>query len=87
MYEIVFKNRAHKDYQRVERSHFRKKVKEILTILENNPYQTPPFFEKLSGDMDECYSRRINDQHRLVYTIDDEEQCVCILRMWTHYEN
>jgi Txe/YoeB family toxin of toxin-antitoxin system len=58
----------------------------VLAILEQDPYQNPPPFEKLVGDLSGAYSRRINIQHRLVYQVLDEERIVKVLRMWTHYE-
>jgi len=62
------------------------KVNRLLKILETNPYQNPPQYEKLVGDLSGAYSRRINDQHRLVYQILDDERTVKIVRMFTHYE-
>ncbi|MBQ1546363.1 MAG: Txe/YoeB family addiction module toxin [Clostridia bacterium] len=58
----------------------------MIDILCNNPYQNPPPYEKLSGNLSSCYSRRINSQHRLVYTVDEKRKIVKILSMWTHYE-
>jgi Txe/YoeB family toxin of toxin-antitoxin system len=64
----------------------RSKAERLLDILRENPYQTPPPFEKLVGDLAGAYSRRINIQHRLVYEILDKEKVVKVIRMWTHYE-
>jgi Txe/YoeB family toxin of toxin-antitoxin system len=65
---------------------FRAKAEELLDILRENPYQTPPPFEKLIGDLSGAYLRRINIQHRLVNQIVDDEKTVKVIRMWTHYE-
>lgn len=62
------------------------KAEQLIEILRDNPYQTPPSFEKLVGDLSGAYSRRINIQHRLVYQVIDGEKVVKIIRMWTHYE-
>ena len=64
----------------------RSKTATLLEILCENPYQTPPLYEKLIGDLTGAYSRRINIQHRLVYQIIDDEKLVKVIRMWTHYE-
>lgn len=75
-----------KGCQKVTAAGLRSKAEQLLTILAANPYQHPPPFEKLVGDLAGAYSRRINIQHRLVYQIFDDEQIVKVLRMWTHYE-
>ena len=72
--------------QEAECKWFAGKGEELLRVLASDPYQTPPPFEKLVGDLAGAYSRRINIQHRLVYQILDEERVVKVLRMWTHYE-
>ena len=64
----------------------REKARELLSVLEQDPFQTPPQFEKLAGDLEGAYSRRINIQHRLVYQVLRKERIVKVLRMWTHYE-
>ncbi|KAF5425536.1 Toxin component of the Txe-Axe toxin-antitoxin module, partial [Candidatus Methanomarinus sp.] len=64
----------------------RSKAEKLLNILSENPYQTPPSFEKLTGDLSGAYSRRINIQHRLVYQILVDEKVVKVIRMWSHYE-
>ena len=86
MYEIYYTSQAKKDYQKLKFSHLREKVDELLEILTNNPFQTPPPFEMLIGDMSGAISRRINKQHRLVYQVLPHENAVKVLRMWTHYE-
>jgi len=86
MYKIVYSTQAQKDAKKVGKSGLRSNIIKIIQILENNPYQNPPPFEKLIGALSGAYSRRINLQHRLVYQVYDEEKVVKILRMWTHYE-
>ena len=83
---LFFTKQALKDAKRIEQAGFREKVQRLLDVLEANPFQNPPPYEKLVGDLDGAYSRRINIQHRLVYQVLEEEQTVKILRMWTHYE-
>ena len=83
---LLFTKQAQKDAKRIEQAGFREKVRRLLGLLEVNPFQHPPPYEKLVGDLDGAYSRRINIQHRLVYQVLEEEQTVKILRMWTHYE-
>ncbi len=85
-WRVVFTKQAQKDAKRLASSGLRPKAEELLDILRLNPYQTPPPFEKLVGDLAGAYSRRINVQHRLVYQILEDEQTVKVLRMWTHYE-
>ena len=85
-WRVVFTKQAQKDAKRLASSGLRPKAEEPLDILRLNPYQTPPPFEKLVGDLAGAYSRRINVQHRLVYQILEDEQTVKVLRMWTHYE-
>ena len=86
MWRIVFTKRALKDAKRLSDAGLRSKAEALLDILRENPYQTPPPFEKLIGDLSGAYSRRINIQHRLVYQIIDDEKTVKVIRMWTHYE-
>jgi toxin YoeB len=83
---LEFTKQSLKDAVKLKRSNLWKKAENLLTALEENPFQNPPPFEKLIGDLDGAYSRRINIQHRLVYTIIEAEQTVRILRMWTHYD-
>jgi toxin YoeB len=85
-WQVVFTRQAQKDARRVARSGLREKAEELLEILRRNPRQSPPPFEKLVGDLEGAFSRRINIQHRLVYQILDSERTVKVLRMWTHYE-
>ena len=86
MWRIVFTKQAHKDAKKLAAGGLRPKAEKLLDILRENPYQTPPPFEKLLGDLSEAYSRRINIQHRLVYQVLAEEKVVKVIRMWTHYE-
>lgn len=75
-----------KDAKKIAASGLKSKAQELLTILANDPFQNPPPFEKLVGDLAGTYSRRINIQHRIVYEVFSEEKTVRVLRMWTHYE-
>jgi toxin YoeB len=79
-------NHAQKDASRLVSAGLKGKAQALLDLLAEDPYQTPPPFEKLVGDLAGAYSRRINIQHRLVYQVLDDEQTVRVLRMWTHYE-
>ena len=83
---IVFTKQARKDAKKLSAAGLRPKAEKLLKILQDNPYQKPPPFEKLLGDLSGAYSRRINMQHRLVYQIIDEKKVIKVLRMWTHYE-
>jgi Txe/YoeB family toxin of toxin-antitoxin system len=83
---VVFSRQAQKDASKVAASGLKAKAQELLDLLAQDPFATPPRFEKLVGDLAGCYSRRINIQHRLVYEVLAEERIVHILRMWTHYE-
>lgn len=85
-WQLVFTKQAQKDAKKLASSELKTKAQELLQILEVNPYQNPPSFEKLMGDLAGAYSRRINLQHRLVYEILDAARVVKVLRMWTHYE-
>jgi toxin YoeB len=86
MWRVVYTKRALKDAKKLSAAELRSKAEALLNILGENPYQTPPPFEKLIGDLSGAYSRRINIQHRLVYQIMDDERAVKVIRMWTHYE-
>ena len=85
-WRIVFAKQAQKDAKKVAAAGLRSKAESLLNILRENPYQTPPPFEKLIGDLAGAYTRRINIQHRLVYEILDKQKVVKVIRMWTHYE-
>lgn len=86
MWEIYFTKQAGKDAKKLSSSGLKEKAQQLIELLKENPYQSPPSYEKLIGDLNGAYSRRINIQHRLVYQILDDEKIVKILRMWTHYE-
>jgi len=83
---VVYSKQAQKDAKKLAAAGLRANAENLLRILSNDPYQNPPPFEKLVGDLEGAYSRRINIQHRLVYEIFTSERIVRILRMWTHYE-
>ena len=85
-YQLVYMKQAQKDAKKLKGTPLAKKVKELLAVLENDPFRNPPPFEKLLGDLDGAYSRRINIQHRLVYQVLRKQRIVKVLRMWTHYE-
>ena len=86
MYQIYFKKAALKQLPNLKAAKLDAKAKALIEILKENPYQNPPPYEKLVGDLKTAYSRRINVQHRLVYQVLEEEQAVKILSLWTHYE-
>ena len=86
MYNIVYSSQAQRDAKKAAKSGLKNNIQKIIGILQNNPYQNPPPFEKLLGDLSGTYSRRINIQHRLIYQVYEKEKIVKILRMWTHYE-
>jgi len=86
MWRIVFMKQARKDAKKLSSPNLRQKTEILIDILRENPYQTPPPFEKLLGDLTGAHSRRINIQNRLVYQVMDEATVVKVLRMWTHYE-
>ena len=85
-WRVVFTRQAQKDARKLAAANLKERAQELLEVVAENPYQTPPRFEKLVGDLAGAYSRRINIQHRLVYQVLDDLRVVKILRMWTHYE-
>lgn len=85
-WEIVFAKHALKDAKKLSASGLKSKAQELLTVLGTDPFQNPPPFEKLVGDLAGAYSRRINIQHRIVYEVFPKVKTVRVLRMWTHYE-
>ena len=87
MYKIVYVKKSIKDITKLKQSGLDKKVKLLLNVLRNNPFQNPPPYEKLLGDLEGAYSRRINIQHRLVYQVFEEEKIFKIISFWSHYEN
>jgi Txe/YoeB family toxin of toxin-antitoxin system len=85
-WKLVYTKQAQKDAKKLSTSRLRDKAQALLDILQVNPFQNPPPYEKLIGDLEGAYSRRINIQHRLVYEVIETEKTVKVLRMWTHYE-
>lgn len=85
-WRLVFTNQAKKDAKKLTRSGLKPQAEHLLQILREDPYRSPPPYEKLVGDLSGACSRRINIQHRLVYQILDDLKAVKIIRMWTHYE-
>lgn len=86
MYAIVYTKTAQKDIPNLKAAHLDGRAKELVDVIRENPYQTPPPYEKLVGDLRGLYSRRINGQHRLVYEVFEKEQTVKIVSLWSHYE-
>ena len=86
MYTIVYTRTATKDIPKLKAAHLDAKAKALIDVIRNNPFQTPPSYEKLVGDLQGLYSRRINYQHRLVYQVLEEERTIKIVSLWTHYE-
>lgn len=85
-WRVVYTRQAQKDAKRLAAAGLRRKAEYLLTILGEDPYPSPPPFEKLVGDLAGAFSRRINIQHRLIYQLHPEARTVKVLRMWTHYE-
>ncbi len=86
MYKVVVAKQALKDFPKLTSAGLDKKTKALIELLKENPFQNPPSYEKLMGDMEGLYSRRINIKHRLVYQVYEEEKVVKILSAWSHYE-
>ena len=85
-WKVMLPRRALKDAERIRQAGLEPQVKELIALLRQNPFQSPPYYEKLVGDLKGCYSRRINRQHRMVYTVDPETCTVRVQFLWTHYE-
>lgn len=85
-WRLVYARQAQKDAQKLASAGLKEKAAELLRIVERDPFQNPPRYEKLVGDLAGAYSRRINIQHRLVYQVLEREHVVKVLRLWTHYE-
>ena len=85
-WELYFTRQAQKDAKKLSASNLRAKAEALLDILRADPFRNPPTFEKLMGDLEGAYSRRINIQHRIVYQVLPKEKAVKVLRLWTHYE-
>ena len=85
-WSVVYAKQALKDAKKIKAGGLKEKAHALLEVLESDPFQNPPPFEKLVGDLSGAYSRRINIQHRLVYEVLPAQQTVKVLRMWSHYE-
>ena len=85
-WQLIYTKQAQKDAKKIAASGLKEKAITLLTLLETNPFQNPPPFERLVGDLSGAFSRRINIQHRLVYQVLEEQNVVKVLRLWTHYE-
>ncbi len=85
-WELMFTKQAQKDAKKLARAGLKKKAQILLEVIAENPFQNPPPYEKLVGDLAGAYSRRINIQHRLVYQVFRKENVIKIIRLWTHYE-
>ena len=85
-WQLVYTKQAQKDAKRLASAGLKPKAQELLEILQNNPFQNPPPYEKLVGDLLGAYSRRLNIQHRIGYQVYERERIVKIIRLWTHYE-
>ena len=85
-WELYFTRQARRDARKLAASGLRARAQQLLDIIVENPFQNPPPYERLVGDLAGAYSRRINIQHRLVYQVLDDRRAIKILRMWTHYE-
>ena len=86
MYRVFFSKKTQKDAKKLAASHLKPQAEKLIEVLKRDPFKNPPPYEKLTGNLKGCFSRRINIQHRLVYEIFDDEQTVLVLRMWSHYE-
>ena len=86
MYNIVYTKKAINDISKLKSVKLDKKARALIEIIKENPYKTPPTYEKLMGDLTGAYSRHINIKHRLIYEVLEEEKTVKIISLWTHYE-
>ncbi|MEB3701411.1 Txe/YoeB family addiction module toxin [Candidatus Bealeia paramacronuclearis] len=86
MYKILYAPPCHTDAKKLANSYLKEKCQALLKTIADSPFQDPPPYEKLCGDLAGCFSRRINIQHRLVYEVDEHAKLIKVLRMWTHYE-
>jgi Txe/YoeB family toxin of toxin-antitoxin system len=85
-WQVVYSRHAQKDAKKLAAAGLKVKAQELLAVLASDPFQNPPPYEKLVGDLAGAYSRRVNIQHRLIYEVFPKERVVRVLRMWTHYE-
>lgn len=86
VWKVVYTKQALKDAKKINSAGLKEKAENILSILQQNPFQNPPSYEKLVGDLSGAFSRRINIKHRMVYQVYEKEKTVKVIRMWTHYE-
>ena len=86
MYSIVYTKKAKEDIPNLKSVNLDKKAKMLIELIKENPYQMPPAFEKLKGDLQGAFSRRINIKHRLVYQVYEQEKIVKIISLWSHYD-
>lgn len=86
IWKLLYTKQSQKDAKKIAASNLKGKVAELLSVIQINPFQNPPPYEKLVGDFSGAYSRRINVQHRLVYEVIELEKTIKIIRTWTHYE-
>lgn len=86
MYKLIYTRQAQNDAKKLAQSGLKKNALKIMEIIKKDPFQKPPSYEKLLGDLAGAYSRRINIQHRIVYQVYEKEKMVKVIRMWTHYE-
>ena len=84
-YEILYSRQAQKDALKLKQSNLKEKAEQLIVLLKVDPFRTPPIFGSLTGNLQGCYSRRINIQHRLVYEVFEETKTVHVLRMWSYY--
>lgn len=87
MYKIEYHKKAVKEISKLKENKLDEKAKKLIDLIKENPYQTPPPYEKLTGDLKNFYSHRINIQHRLIYQIYEKEKIIKIISLWSHYEN
>ena len=85
-WRLVYTKQAQKDAKKLAQSGLKKNALRILTLIQKDPYTTPPKYEKLLGDLSGAFSRRINIQHRVVYQVNETEKTIKVIRLWTHYE-
>lgn len=86
MYKIFYSKTAMKDIPKLKAAHLDKTAKMLIDMIKENPFRTPPPYEKLLGNLQDAFSRRINVKHRLVYEVFEEEQAIKIISLWSHYE-
>ena len=87
MYKIVYRKQVIKDIPKIKSAKLDTKVKNLIEVIKKNPFQNPPPYEKLVGDLEGAYSRRINIKHRLIYQVYETEKTIKIISIWSHYEN